>query len=224
MFVGHLAVGFAGKKFAPNTSLGSLLLASQVADIIWPVLVLAGIEHVRIVPGITAASPLDLYDFPISHSLLLDVVWAGVFAGLYYGVRRYVRGAWVLFAAVISHWVLDWLSHRPDMPLAPGLTGRFGAGVWNSVPLTLLVEGGLWVIGVGIYVRATRANDRIGSIAFWPMVVVLTGIWLASVFGPPPPDARTAAISALAMMVIFAWGWWIDNHRPVGQVLPGITR
>jgi len=216
VFVGHLAVGFAGKRIAPKTSLGTLLLASQLADIVWPVLILAGVEHVRITPGFTAASPLDLYDFPISHSLLMDVMWAGLFAVAYFLARRYSRGAWVLFATVVSHWVLDWLSHRPDMQLAPGAPVRYGLGLWNSIPLTLAVEGGMWIVGVALYVHATSARDRIGNAGFWPMIALLTGIWLASIFGPPPPNARAAAISALAMGVIFAWAYWIDGHRPAG--------
>jgi hypothetical protein len=213
MFVGHLAVGFAGKRLAPKTSLGTLLLASQLADVVWPLLILAGVEHARITPGITTASPLDLYDFPFSHSLLMDVVWAGLFAGAYYMARRYSRGAWVLFATVVSHWVLDWLSHRPDMQLAPGASARYGVGLWNSIPLTLAVEGGMWIAGLAIYVRSTKAVDRVGTSGFWPMIVLLTAIWLGSIFGPPPPDAHAAALSALAMVVIFAWAYWIDTHR-----------
>ena len=213
MFVGHLAVGFAGKRLAPKTSLGTLLLASQLADVVWPVLILTGVEHARITPGITAVSPLDLYDFPYSHSLLMDVVWAGLFAGAYYVARRYSRGAWVLFATVVSHWVLDWLSHRPDMQLAPGAPARYGMGLWNSIPLTLAVEGAMWIAGVAVYLRSTKARDRVGAAGFWPMIVLLSAIWLGSIFGPPP-DARAAAMSALAMVVIFAWAYWIDQHRP----------
>jgi len=214
MFVGHLAVGFAGKRLGPKTSLGTLLLASQLADIVWPVMILAGVEHARIAPGLTAVSPLDLYDFPYSHSLLMDVVWAGLFAGAYYVARRYSRGAWVLFATVVSHWVLDWLSHRPDMQLAPGAPARYGMGLWNSIPLTLAVEGCMWIAGIALYARSTKARDRVGAAAFWPMIVLLSAIWLGSIFGPPPPDARAAALSALAMVAIFAWAYWIDQHRP----------
>jgi hypothetical protein len=213
MFLGHFALGFAGKKAAPDTSLGSLLLASQVADTVWPVLVLAGVEHVRVVPGITAATPLDLYDFPWSHSLLMDFVWAALFAGAYYAWRRYRRGAWVLFGLVVSHWVLDWVSHRPDMPLAPGLAGRYGLGLWNSVPLTLIVEGVMWVAGIAIYLRATSPKDRAGTFGFWPMIVLLTALWLGAILGPPPPSGKAAAGGALAMVLIFAWGYWIDRHR-----------
>src|SRR5271169_3132027 len=183
MFVGHLAVGFAGKRFAPKTSLGTLLIAAQLPDVLGPVFLITGLEHARIVPGVTAASPLELYDYPISHSLLIDFVWACLFAGAYYSVRRYWRGAWVLLLAFLSHWALDWLSHRPDLPLAPGSAGRYGMDVWSSVPLTFAVEGGLWIAGIVIYLRATGAKDRTGSFGFWPVVALLTGIWIESISG-----------------------------------------
>ena len=129
MFVGHLAIGFAAKRFAPKTSLGTLLIAAQLPDVLWSVFLITRMEQARIVPGITRASPLDLYDFPISHSLLMDFVWAGLFAGTYFVLRQYLQGACVLMLAVLSHWVLDWLSHRPDMPLAPGMQSKYGLGI-----------------------------------------------------------------------------------------------
>jgi len=215
MFVGHLAVGFAAKRVAPKTSLGTLLIAAQLPDVLWAMFLITGIEHARIVPGITAASPLDLYDFPLSHSLLMDIVWAGFAAGLYWRVRRYARGAWVVFAAVLSHWALDFLSHRPDMPLAPGLATKFGLGVWNSIPLTYAVEGGLWLIGIAVYLRVTSAKDRMGTYAFWPMIAVLTAIWIGSVGGTPPPSMQVVAVGNLIVATVFAWAYWIDRHRPV---------
>ena len=217
MFVGHLAVGMAAKKLAPRTSLGTLLLAAQMADVVWPVLVLTGVEHVRVAPGITAVTPFDFYDYPFSHSLLMDVAWAGLFAGAYFAVRRYGRGAWVLFATVVSHWVLDWVSHRPDMPLAPGTSARYGLGLWSSIPLTLVVEGGMWIAGIAVYLGATKAKDWAGTQGFWPMIVLLTAMWLGAIFGPAPPNGRAAAWSALSMVVIFAWGYWVDGHRVARQ-------
>ena len=214
MFVGHLAVGFAGKRFAPKTSLGTLLIAAQLPDILWSIFLITGVEHARIVPGITAASPLDLYDFPVSHSLLLDFIWAFAFAGLYFLVKRYARGAWVLLLAVLSHWVLDFVSHRPDMPLAPGLPWKHGLGVWNSVPLTFAVEGGLWLLGIAVYLRATMSSDRLGTYAFWPVIAVLTAIWIGSIVGNPPPDVRAVALGNLLTGAVFAWAYWIDRHRP----------
>ena len=219
MFVGHLAVGLAGKQIAPKTSLCTLFLASVLPDLLWVVFLLAGIEHVRIQPGITAANALDLWDYPISHSLLTDALWAALFAGLYYAWRRYPRGAWAIFGAVLSHWLLDFLSHRPDMPLAPGVHRYFGLGLWNSIPATYLVEGLLWLLGIVVYARATQAASRAGVYAFWAMIALLTALWVPSLGGPPPPDVRAIGfVNMVLSMVLLAWAYWIDRIRPaLGQ-------
>ena len=151
MFIGHYAVAFAAKKPAPRTSLGTLFLSAQFIDHLWPIFTIFGLEHVRIAPGITAVVPLDFYDYPYSHSLLATVVWALAFALIYFALRRYPRGAWVVAGAVVSHWLLDLLTHRPDLPLAPGGDTVVGLGLWNSFAGTVIVEGGLFLIGVAIY-------------------------------------------------------------------------
>lgn len=212
MFLGHLGVAMAAKKVAPRPSLGTLILAAQFCDILWPVLVLAGIEKVAIVPGITAASPLDFVSYPISHSLVADVGWAALFAGVYVW-RTGDRGsaAW-LAALVLSHWVLDAVSHRPDVPLWPD-GPVVGAGLWNSVPATLAVELGLYVAGAAIYLSATRARDRLGNLLFWTFALLLAAIYVASLFGPPPPSVNVLAGSALTGLAFVAWAFWIDRHR-----------
>jgi hypothetical protein len=131
-FIGHFALGFAAKRAAPRISLGVLFAAAQFADLLWPVLVAVGVEKVRIDPGNTAFTPLDFVSYPFSHSLLMIVIW-GALCGLLYNNR-------ILFGLVISHWILDFLTHRPDMPLYPGGGPKFGLGLWNSVPATLAVE------------------------------------------------------------------------------------
>jgi membrane-bound metal-dependent hydrolase YbcI (DUF457 family) len=214
MFVGHLAVGLAAKRFAPKTSVGTLLVGAQLADMLWPILILAGVEHARIAPGITAAAGFDFYDYPISHSLLMDVLWAAIFAGIYYAARRYRRGAIAIFVAVISHWILDFVSHRPDMPLVPGSNAFYGLGLWYSIPATLLVEGSIFAAGLAIYLKATRARDRIGVYGFWPVVVLLLAVWISSIFGPPPPSMRAVGIAGIiGALLATAWAFWIDRHR-----------
>ena len=126
MFVGHFAAGFAGKRFAPRVSLGTLILAGAFADLLWIIFFLMGVERVVIQPGFMAANSLNLVYVPFSHSLLMDIVWGAVFGGIYY------RGAGILFAVVLSHWLLDFIVHSPDMAIAPGIDARFGLGLWNS--------------------------------------------------------------------------------------------
>ena len=139
MFLGHYAVALAAKRAAPRTSLGTLIFAAQWLDELWPILLLAGVERVRIVPGLMAANPLDFVSYPISHSLLMAIVWGAVIGGIYFAVRRYVSGAWIVALAVVSHWVLDLVVHRPDLPVWPGSATRVGLGLWNSIAVSAAV-------------------------------------------------------------------------------------
>jgi hypothetical protein len=214
VFIGHFAVAFAAKKVAPAISLGTLFLAVQLADLIWPVLVLMGIESFVIKPGITAFTPFDFVSYPYSHSLLALILWGAALGALYMVVRKAgIRAGLILAAAVVSHWVLDFVSHRPDMPLAPGDSTRLGLGLWNSVAATLLVEGVLFAACVWIYSRATRPLDRTGTWAFRALVVFLLITYVASFAGPPPPSVTAVAWSANALWLIVAWGYWVDRHR-----------
>jgi len=216
VFVGHFAVGFALKRAAPRVSLGTLILAAAFADVVWIVFFVTGVERVTIEPGLMAANSLNLVSIPFSHSLLMNAVWGGLFAGVYFWWRRDSRGAWVLLAAVLSHWILDVATHRPDMPLAPGLDLRVGLGLWNSRLATFLVEGALWFGAVLLYVRVTRSSTRAGLYAFWSMIVVLTVLWVASLGGDPPPSLRAlAVINTIFFALVEAWAFWMNRSRPL---------
>lgn len=212
MFLGHYGVAFAARRAAPRTSLGSTVFAAQFLDELWPILLLAGVEQVRVVPGLMAASALDFVSYPISHSLLMAIVWGAVIGLAYFAVRRYGRGAWVLALAVVSHWILDLPMHRPDLPLWPGASPRVGLGLWNSITATVVIELALLAIGLALYLRGTRARDGIGRWALWTMVALLVAIFLTGLRGAPP-DAHTIAISTLGLWLFVPWGWWIDRHR-----------
>ncbi|HZP01626.1 MAG TPA: hypothetical protein VFD30_15155 [Terriglobia bacterium] len=213
MFIGHYGVALAAKRVAPKVSLGTLVLAAQLVDLIWPILLLLGIEHVCIDPGNMAATPLDFYDYPYTHSLAGAVGWAIGLASLYLVVRRYVCGAVVVGLCVVSHWFLDAIVHRPDLLIIPGGQTRIGLGVWNSLPAAMAVELGTLAIGLGIYVIATRARDRVGRWALWTLVVVLIGLWLGAILGPPPPSVKALAVMGLFGWAFVLWGYWIDRHR-----------
>ena len=213
MFIGHFAVGFGAKRFAPRASLAALLAAPLFLDLLWPVFVLLGWEHVRIDPGNTRYTPLDLYDYPWSHSLLMSVVWASAFALIYYGVARFRAGAIAIWIGVVSHWVLDWVTHRPDMPLYPG-GPKFGLGLWNSIAGTMIVEIGMMAVGVWLYIRTTRQRDRIGRYAFAAYVGLLLVLYIGDRFsGPPPSVAAVAWSGVVAAMLLIPWAWWFDHHR-----------
>lgn len=214
MFIGHFGVGLGAKRVAPAVSLGALLLACQLADLLWPVLVLAGVERFSVSPGITRVTPLDFTHYPWSHSLLMLSCWGVLLALLYRLLAgRAQRAVPVLIAVVVSHWLLDYIVHRPDLPLAPGTAGRYGLDLWQSLPATLLVEFALFAGGAALYLRATVARDRVGSVGLWALLAFLAIVEVANVFGPPPPSTAAVSYSALAMWLIVLWGYWVDRHR-----------
>jgi membrane-bound metal-dependent hydrolase YbcI (DUF457 family) len=182
------------------------------------VLIGAGVEHVRIVPGITRFTPLDLYDYPWSHSLLMSLLWSLLAAFAGWAILRQIKAAFVLALGVFSHWVLDLVTHRPDLPLAPGSRTYLGLGLWNSVPGTIVIEVALFAAGVWVYATATRATSRVGSIGLWAFVAVLLLLYAANVVGPPPPSVPAIWISAIAFWLFFPLAAWIDRHR---EPVPG---
>ncbi|MCB9265957.1 MAG: hypothetical protein H6558_13095 [Lewinellaceae bacterium] len=213
MFIGHFAVGFGAKAAAPRTSLGSLFLAAQFLDLLWPTLLLLGIERVKIEPGITTVTPLDFEHYPITHSLLMAVVWGGLFALVYWLARKYKAGAVVMGLCVVSHWVLDLLVHRPDLPLIPGGATRLGIGLWNSLAATVILEGLIFIAGVWIYLRTTAAKDRVGRWALWGLIAFLVVIYITNLFGPPPPSVKAIAWAGQLQWLFVIWAYWIDRHR-----------
>jgi hypothetical protein len=213
MLIGHYAVALAAKRAAPKVSLGTMFIAANLLDLLWPLLILLRVEHVRIDIGNTRVTPLDFYDYPFTHSLVAAIVWSGVMAGSYYGLRRHSRNAAMVGLVVFSHWILDFISHRPDLPLAFGGGPYFGLGLWNSAAGTLIVEVGLYVSGIALYVRTTTAKDRVGSIGFWALAGLLALIYAANFSGPPPPSVTAIAIAGNASWLFVVWAYWVDKHR-----------
>ncbi len=214
MFIGHFGVAFAGKKIAPRAPLAALFMAALFADVLWPVLVAAGIEQVRIVPGATVYTPLEFVSYPWSHSLLMLIDWAGLFALLYRSRPEGATTGLVLGGLVVSHWVLDFITHAPDMPLWPG-GPTAGLSLWNSVGGTMAVEIAMFVTGVFLYAKATRARDRIGTWGLWSLAILLLGFFIFDSLDPSaPPSVKLIWMSALvATAIMVLWAAWVDRHR-----------
>jgi hypothetical protein len=212
MFVGHLAVALAAKPVAPRAPLSALVAGAFGLDLIWPVLLLLGVERVRIVPGDTAFTPLAFDHYPWSHSLSMALVWAIVAGRLSAMVLKNARAGLWIGLAVASHWVLDFITHAPDLPLWPG-GPRVGLGLWNSVGATLVVEGGLFVAAIAVYLRATAPRNAKGTSAFWALIGLTTAIWVSGPWSPPPPSVTAIAVVALAMWLFPVWGAWIERNR-----------
>lgn len=213
MFIGHFAAGFAAKRVAPQVSLAVLFLAAQFADVLWPIFVAIGLETVRISPGITVVTPLEFVSYPYSHSLLALAIYAVAFGAVCWWLLGRRATFIVVAALVISHWVLDFISHRPDMPIVPGGRG-FGLSLWNSLPATLVVEVAMFAVGVWVYAKTTRPRDAAGRWSFVALVLFLVIAYAANLAGGPPPSvAAIYWIGMIGSAVILLWSWWTDRHR-----------
>jgi hypothetical protein len=211
VFLGHFAIAFAAKRPGPRVSLGLLFAAAQLPDLFWPVMLLLGWEHVLIEPGATPVTPLAFVDYPWSHSLLMVTVWA-VAVGLVLG-RASRRRSWLMASLVLSHWILDWVTHRPDLPFWPGGTARAGLGLWSSVGATVGVELALFVLGMRWYMQTTRARDGIGRWGLVGLGLFLLSAYAANLAGPPPPSVVAVAWGTMALWLVVLWAWWVDHHR-----------
>ena len=217
MFIGHFALGYAAKRWVPSLSLAALFAAALFADLLWPVLVALGIEQVRIAPGITASTPLEFISYPYSHSLLTLMLFGAAFGWAVRG--RAPRDAApiapgiMVFLLVISHWVLDVVTHIPDLPLYPG-GPKFGLGLWNFVTATLVTETVMFAVGVWIYAKATTPRDRIGTWAFAGVTAFLFAGFLVNANGTPPPSVTALWVMAISLGALTLWlTWFADRHR-----------
>jgi len=212
MFIGHFGAGLAGKKAGKDISLGTLIMAAQWLDLVWPVLVLLNIEIVKINPGDTKLTPLNFESYPFSHSLLYTFIWGLLFAAVYFLIKRNLRNSIILGLLVVSHWVLDLFVHRPDLPLYPG-SALHGFGLWNYPLIEIPLEIIIFAAGIYLFVSISKPKDRIGVFAFWGLIIFLSVIYIMNLFGPPPPDTNSIAYAGIGMWLLVAWGYWADRHR-----------
>ena len=212
MFLGHLALGFAAKGAAPRVNLATLFAAALLADLTWPVFVAVGLERVEIAPGITAVTPLDFVSYPWSHSLVFMVLWGIAFAVAHRTRTRNASATMLLAALVVSHWLLDFLAHRPDLPVVPG-GPRYGLALWNSLALTVAVEGLLFASGVWLYAQATRPRNSQGQWAFMSLVAVTLLAYTANLMSAPPSVTAIWSGALVGGLLLLAWAAWADRHR-----------
>lgn len=226
MYIGHYGVAFAFKGLWRSISLGLLFIAIQFVDILWAIFVLVGREVVNIVPGITAASPLDFVRFPYSHSLVASFVWAGAAYALFRfapSEQQSERGkvALVMGVAVLSHFFLDVIVHRPDLPLLDGGSPKIGLGLWNNALAAYAVEGAILLAGLALYLRSTAGATgvgRYGTVAFTAGLLVLNAF---SIFGPPLPTPQFLAAFALITYLAFAGvAYWLDRKTKIPTPSP----
>ena len=218
MFIGHFAAGLFAKAVKPQISLGLLFLSVQFLDLLWPTLLLTGLEKVEIEPGISVITPLNFVSYPISHSLFMALFWSVIVGFTYWLVKKNTSLAIIVGICVVSHWVLDLVVHIPDLPLYPGDSPKVGLGLWNSMMGTQLAEGILFTAGVIFYLRSTEPKNKTGIISFWSLIVFLLVIHVSNLLGPPPPSVKAIAWVGQAQWLIVLWGFWIDRNRQSSSV------
>src|SRR5881396_2832405 len=216
MFVGHYGISFAAKRLDKTIPLWVLFLAVQLLDLGWGVLVPLGVEKVRIVPGITASNPLDLYYMPFTHSLVAALLWSlGAYAA-YRAIRAFGashRAALLVALAVFSHWVLDLVVHRPDLPLYDN-AAKVGLGLWNYPAPAFLLEVAVLFGGMFLYLRSTTATTHLGRYGMPVSGMVMLVVQAFVFFGPPPSSDGAAAVTALGAYVVFAAvAGWLEGRR-----------
>lgn len=215
MLLGHYGVAFAAKKYAPKTSLWLLITAAIFLDLLWPIFLLTGLEKVKIAVGITKVTPLDFIYYPFSHSLLAVIIWAILFGLIYFVITKYKTGAYTLSALVISHWLLDFLVHRADLPITIWGTSKFGLGIWNLPLFTYVLEFGILLFGVYLYNNYLKTLKRWQQYLFYSFVVFLGIIYIINIFSPAPPSVTAIAIAGSAMWLFIIITYFIErtSHR-----------
>jgi membrane-bound metal-dependent hydrolase YbcI (DUF457 family) len=210
MFIGHYAIAYAARRPGYLPSLAILFTAVQLLDLLWPVFVLLGIETFEIEEGNTALTPLKFTSYPYSHSLFFSFIWGVLFAVIYYAFTKNRRGSLLLVPLVVSHWVLDYITHKPDLPLSPFSDAKLGLGLWNSPVVEIILETSLFVMAVLLYFWRNKPKRRI---AFWSLAIIFLIIYFMNIGGPPPPSINAVAWSANLMWLFVIWAWWIE--RPI---------
>lgn len=227
MFVGHYGVSFAARRVGGKVPLWVWFIAVQWMDVVWSVLVLLGIEKLRIVPGFTEANSLDLYYMPYTHglpgSIVISFVLGAIVALLTSGRR--VTTFFLVAAASFSHWILDLIVHVPDLPLYDN-SGKVGFGLWRhvvwSLPLELIVLG----LGAWFYSRGVRFVGARGRYVFWGFVAFASVTQMYANFGPPPSSPTAMGITALMLYAVLAGlAAWVEWFATVSRDLtPARTR
>ena len=213
MFIGHFGIGFGAKKYAPAISLGVLFIAAQFLDLLWPSLLLLDLEHVVISPGITKVMPYDFIDYPISHSLIMVVGWGFILALLAKFMFKNLKYSIIIFLCVISHWFLDLIVHRPDLPIIPGDSTLLGFGLWNYPFLTALIEGVIFIAGVFLYLKATSSKNNHGKYGLIVLIVLFIVIQVGSMLGPPPPSVNAIAWVGQSQWLFVILAFYVDKNR-----------
>jgi membrane-bound metal-dependent hydrolase YbcI (DUF457 family) len=215
MFIGHFGLSFGAKKVAPGVSLGTMFIATQFVDILWPFFLISNVEHVNIIPGYTEMNAFEFVHYPYTHSLLMGLVWGIILGGIYWVIKKDTRSSIVVGLGVLSHWFLDLIVHVPDLPWTPWGDSKVGFGLWNHLALTLILEGIVFGAGIYFYMAATKAKNRIGSWGLLSLIILLIIATVGSIASPPPsgPLMNMFVSFNVLMVIIIGLAYWVDANR-----------
>ena len=211
MFIGHFGAALIAKRISPDTSLGTLFAAAQWIDLLWPALLLAGVETAEVDHSPGAVIPLKFSHYPFSHSLAAVLAWAVLLGLLAWWRTGAGRAALVVAALAASHWLLDLIVHIPDLPLSLDGGTRLGLGLWQWPLAALGLEAAIFGLGIALYLSARRSQGEPGNWKLYSLFGFLAVIQVMSTFGPPPPSITPVAWSGMAIWLLVAWGWWADR-------------
>lgn len=218
MFIGHYGASFVATIQPKAPQLGALFVAAQLIDFGFFGFLIAGIEKARLVPGMTAMNPMDLYWMPWTHSLVGAVAWSVGLAILILMLTRSTATAAIGGIVVLSHWVIDLLVHTQDLTII-GTPPKFGFGLWNypmiEMPLELFFAYG----GLAWYLSRTHATGAVGRFGPWLLALVMAGLQAFNWFGPQPttiidpPPVEMAPLGLFAYVLMAAIAWWMASGR-----------
>ncbi|BFG70265.1 hypothetical protein KACHI17_11460 [Sediminibacterium sp. KACHI17] len=213
MFIGHFGLAFAAKKLSPSNNLGASIMSAQLLDLIWPILTLAGIENFSIEPGITKLTPLNFQYYPYSHSLIASIFLGVIVGVIYYMIRKDRTNAIIYGVLVVSHWVLDFLTHRPDLPISFSDEQKYGMGLWNYPAISIIVEILIFITGIYLYFNQSVEENQKGKWLPWTIVILLAIFFVMNIIGPPPPSTNAVSYSALLLWLFVGLGYWAEKNR-----------
>lgn len=208
MFIGHFGLGLAFKKTNKLPSLAAIFIAVQFLDLLWPIFCLLGFETFQIEVGNTKLTPINFTDYPYSHSLLMAILWGGIFGVSYFFLTKNKPASILLGLLVLSHWILDLIVHRPDLPLTPFNTSKVGLGLWNSPIFEIILEFSLFLLGTFLYYKSVKPKRKV---AFWSLIIFFIVIHLLNLLGPPPPSISAVAWAGNLSWLFVLWAWWIEK-------------
>ena len=214
MFIGHFAPALVAAARPRAAGLGTLFVAAQLVDIGFALLLIPGIEAMRIVPGIAAMNPMDLHHMPYTHSLLGTLVWAILFGVIVWLATKRKAAAIGAALVVVSHWFIDLPVHIPDLTLY-GTPPKLGFGLWNHPMIAMPLEGLLIGGALLYYARLTEAPG--GNRRLWLLAGLLVLVQAIDWFGPKEPAYSLAVPATMLFAYALLAGtaaWAGANRRP----------